>query len=87
MTDSILGWMLGGWEVVIIIVAILLLFGGKKLPELARGVGKGLRIFKKEVQGVKDELDEAINVEPDDEEDDTDKKTTDKGKDKDKDKS
>ena len=81
MGYSILGWMLGGWEVVIIIVAILLLFGGKKLPELARGVGKGLRIFKKEVQGVKDELDEAINVEPEDEEDSANEKTSDKGKD------
>ena len=40
----------GGWEWVIIVLAILLLFGGKKLPELARGLGKGLRLFKKELR-------------------------------------
>ena len=36
-----------GWEWVIIILAILLLFGAKKLPELAKGLGKGIREFKK----------------------------------------
>jgi len=59
-----------GWpEIVIVLVVVLLLFGGRKLPELARGLGKGLRVFKKEVRGVKEELDEAINSEPDDDED------------------
>ena len=37
--------MLGTWEIVIIVLVILLLFGGKKLPELAKGLGKGLREF------------------------------------------
>jgi sec-independent protein translocase protein TatA len=36
----------GGWEIVIIAIVILLLFGGKKIPELMKGVGKGIREFK-----------------------------------------
>jgi len=36
----------GHWEVVIILLAILLLFGGKKIPELAQGLGKGIKEFK-----------------------------------------
>jgi len=52
------------WHVVVILVAILILFGGKKLPELARGLGRGLRIFKEEVSGVKDSVSQAIEEEP-----------------------
>ncbi len=40
------GWV-GGPEIVIILVVVLLLFGGKKIPELAKGLGKGIRDFKK----------------------------------------
>jgi len=36
----------GTWEIVLIIAVILLLFGGKKIPELMRGLGKGMREFK-----------------------------------------
>ena len=39
--------MLGGWEVFAILAAILILFGSKKLPELAKGLGQGIREFKK----------------------------------------
>jgi len=39
------GW-LGGYEIILIVVVILLLFGAKKLPELAKGLGKGIRDFK-----------------------------------------
>ncbi len=39
--------MFGPTEITLIIVAVLLLFGGKKIPELARGIGKGIREFKK----------------------------------------
>lgn len=53
-----------GWqEVLIILVVILLLFGGKKLPELARGLGKGMRVFKKELRGVQDDMREALESE------------------------
>jgi len=37
----------GGWEVILILAVVLLLFGAKKLPELARGVGQGIKEFKK----------------------------------------
>ncbi|MHC4981768.1 MAG: Sec-independent protein translocase subunit TatA/TatB [Planctomycetota bacterium] len=47
----------GPWEAVIIILAILLIFGGRRLPELARGLGKGLRIFKKELHGIEESLE------------------------------
>lgn len=37
---------MGGWEVVLILAVVLLLFGARKLPELAKGLGKGIREFK-----------------------------------------
>ena len=46
----------GGWEWVIIALVVLLLFGAKRIPELARGLGQGIREFKGAVDGVKDEL-------------------------------
>ena len=49
----------GGWEMVVIAIVILLLFGAKKLPELARGLGQGIREFKGAVDGVKDEINVA----------------------------
>lgn len=45
----------GGWELVLIVLVILLLFGAKKLPELARGTGRALRIFKSETKGLVDD--------------------------------
>ena len=42
----------GHWEIVIIVLAILLLFGGKKIPELMKGLGSGIREFKKGTQEV-----------------------------------
>jgi len=41
---------LGHWEILVIVFVIMLLFGGKKFPELAKGLGKGLREFKKSVK-------------------------------------
>ena len=49
----------GGWEMVVIAIVILLLFGAKKLPELARGLGQGIREFKGAVDGVKAEINDA----------------------------
>jgi sec-independent protein translocase protein TatA len=37
----------GGWEIILILAVVLLLFGAKKLPELARGLGQGINEFKK----------------------------------------
>jgi len=39
--------MVGPWQVVIIVVALLLMFGGKKIPELMKGLGQGMKEFKK----------------------------------------
>ncbi|MFC5678685.1 Sec-independent protein translocase subunit TatA [Aeromicrobium endophyticum] len=49
---------IGPTEILIILGVVLLLFGGKKLPELARGSGKALRIFKSEVKAMNDDDDD-----------------------------
>ena len=48
----------GGWEVVIIALVILLLFGGRKIPELMRGIGKGIRSFKDGIKDVEQEIED-----------------------------
>ncbi len=55
--DRLLAWSPGWPEIVVILIAMLLLFGGKKLPELARGLGKGMRQFKRELNGLQDDMD------------------------------
>jgi len=52
---------MGGSEIILILGVVLLLFGGKKLPELARGLGKGIREFKDATEGVKREIHRNIN--------------------------
>ena len=52
---------MGTPEILVIFVVVLLLFGGKKLPELARGLGKGIREFKDASDGVKREIHNNIN--------------------------
>ena len=52
---------LGPWEIGLIILVIIILFGGKKLPELARGLGLGLREFKKATKEIKDEVKSATD--------------------------
>jgi len=54
----------GGWELVVIVLVVLLLFGAKKIPELARGVGKGIREFKDATKEIKDEIDEGVKENP-----------------------
>ena len=49
---------IGPLEIVLILVVVLLLFGGKKLPELARGLGRGMRLFKEEISGVTKSLED-----------------------------
>ena len=50
---------LGGWEWLIVILAVLLLFGAKKIPELAKGLGTGIKEFKKATREVTDEIQNA----------------------------
>lgn len=52
-----------GWEIFIIFFAILLLFGAKRLPELARGLGKSIREFKKAIEKTEDTINNSINTE------------------------
>lgn len=53
---------MGGGEIMLILGVVMLLFGGKKLPELARGLGKGIRDFKDASEGVKREIHRNINA-------------------------
>ncbi len=45
---------LGTWEIIVIVLVVLLLFGGKKIPELMKGIGKGVKSFKDGVNGIDD---------------------------------
>tara|TARA_B100000929_G_scaffold211222_1_gene168470 strand:+ start:340 stop:534 length:195 start_codon:yes stop_codon:yes gene_type:complete len=49
----------GPWQIIIIILVIIILFGGKKIPEIARGLGLGLKEFKKATREIKDEVQNA----------------------------
>jgi len=51
----------GGTELVIIVFVVLLLFGGKKIPELMRGLGKGIREFNDAKDTIKKELEQGVN--------------------------
>ncbi len=59
-------WTPGATEVIIILAVALLLFGGKKLPELARGLARGLRTFKDEMMGIKTDIDQTETTKKDD---------------------
>lgn len=60
MLDSILLlFNLGTGEIIVIVLVILLLFGGKKIPELMKGVGKGVKSFKQGLNEVEDEIKKA----------------------------
>ena len=52
--------MLGTWEIIAIVAVVLLLFGGAKIPELMRGLGKGVKEFK----NAQKDVEEAIKDEP-----------------------
>ena len=54
----------GGWEIVLILAVVLLLFGAKKLPELAKGLGTGIKEFKKATREVTDEIQNAPTEKP-----------------------
>ncbi len=61
MIQSTLLGMLGTNEIIIILVIVLLLFGGRKIPELMRGLGKGVREFNDAKTSVKREIEESSN--------------------------
>jgi sec-independent protein translocase protein TatA len=56
---------IGPTEWILILLAILLLFGGKKIPELMRGVGQGIREFNNAKNNVKKEIEEGMKENPD----------------------
>lgn len=69
LTATIIPLFLGnlrGWEWIIIVLVILLLFGGKKIPELMRGLGKGVHSFKQGLQDAKDEINRPVDTDSDD---------------------
>ncbi len=59
--NSLLISMPGGTEWVLIILAVLILFGGRKIPEFMRGIGKGIREFNDAKSNVKKEIEEGMN--------------------------
>ena len=54
--NTLFAWGIGGTELIIILVAVLVLFGSKKIPEFARGLGQGIKEFKKASREVTDEI-------------------------------
>ena len=52
---------IGGWEVLLIMLVVLLLFGAKKIPELARGLGTGIREFKDASKDLRDEINKGMD--------------------------
>ncbi len=51
---------IGVWQIVVIVLLVLLMFGGRKIPELMRGVGQGMKEFKKATSEDSDDLDDDI---------------------------
>jgi sec-independent protein translocase protein TatA len=63
MKSMFAAW-LGGWEIILILAVVLILFGAKKLPELAKGLGSGIKEFKKATREVTDEIQNAAEDKP-----------------------
>ena len=59
--NPIFAW-LNGWEVVAILAIVLIVFGAKKLPELARGLGQGIKEFKKSSREIQEEIQQSIDL-------------------------
>jgi sec-independent protein translocase protein TatA len=63
MNTTFLAWL--GWpEITAILVIVLILFGARKLPELAKGLGQGIKEFKKASREVQDEIQRSIEEDP-----------------------
>lgn len=54
---------MGGQEMILIFLALLLLFGAKKIPELARGLGKGIKEFKDATKDVRENIEDSLKEE------------------------
>lgn len=54
---------IGGSEIIVILLIVLVLFGGKKIPELMKGLGKGVKEYKKAMNGVEDEVNHITSAE------------------------
>lgn len=61
--NSLLLWSLGGPEIIVILFVVLLLFGGRKIPELMKGLGKGIKEFKSASAGDEEKSDKQKKVE------------------------
>jgi len=55
---------LGAPELILIVLVILIFFGAKKIPEIAQGLGKGIREFRKASRDIQDEIEKEINISP-----------------------
>jgi len=55
---------IGGSEIIVILLLVLVLFGGKKIPELMKGLGKGVKEYKKAMNGVEDEVNNVTEETP-----------------------
>ncbi len=62
--QPILLGVLGTQEIILIVIAILILFGGRKIPELMRGLGKGIREFNDAKSNVRKEIEDSTNDTP-----------------------
>ena len=56
---SVYPLVIGPWEIVAIVAVIVLLFGGKKIPELMKGIGKGVKSFKEGMSEIEKEINDA----------------------------
>ena len=55
---------IGPTEIIVILIVVLILFGGKKIPELMRGLGKGVKEYKNAVNGVEEEVNNITEEKP-----------------------
>ncbi len=60
MTDLLFIGNMRGWQLIIVLLVILLLFGGKKIPELMRGLGKGMASFRQGLEDAKSEMEKPV---------------------------
>ena len=58
MTSATLLGIIGPWQIILIVLVVLLMFGGKKIPELMKGLGKGISEFKKGKKDIEKDLDD-----------------------------